>query len=439
MARGEFSNSDSDSSLGEREAHGDVAGVWVTDRLEDVSKHYAWATNTFGNKVFYGLFFKVDCCREHLQKVFRKNREWVFDKEGIFITHACVAYNRSLAKGDARLQFFSPDASLRVSKQNAARPSRLPFRVYPAIRKSVWHDFDADAQEQDLFPRGYPTAPNMEYPDAAAFKAARVQADPPCQPKHTKAPVTPWVEGNFAETSESEGDSDLEEVEKDIELEQPDAELRDADVPPWSFPKTSASSSNANALANVLRRDADTLAAASSEVKKLGAEVRQFETRWLEHVSTPRAKEFMHALQAKEIEYALASSAYSVSAKRAFVREEMRKRSRVRLHLLKRMEDLPGVYQPGRIKNKKRKSQCTWRYDWASGKIFLWSEFLKFYGSIPRQQLQAKWMKMLRAKDIPKERNWHGQPTSLDWCLDYFEDEYSEDNIHAWFKQLPRL
>ena len=56
MAVGNFSHSDNDSSMGDREFHDDKPGVYMTDRLKDVTEHYAWPCNVFGNNVFYGIF-----------------------------------------------------------------------------------------------------------------------------------------------------------------------------------------------------------------------------------------------------------------------------------------------------------------------------------------------------------------------------------------------
>ena len=78
MASGTFSHSDSNSSLGERERHGDYVGVWMTDRLEDASKHYAWPTDVFGNKAFYGFFFVLNVYWEHLQGIWKNKSRMGF-------------------------------------------------------------------------------------------------------------------------------------------------------------------------------------------------------------------------------------------------------------------------------------------------------------------------------------------------------------------------
>ncbi len=58
IASANFSESDEDLTYGERESHGQMYGVYSTDTLKDVSQYYAWASNVFGNKCFYGIFFE---------------------------------------------------------------------------------------------------------------------------------------------------------------------------------------------------------------------------------------------------------------------------------------------------------------------------------------------------------------------------------------------
>lgn len=114
----------------EREVHGAGEGVYVTDSLESVTDHYAWATTAFGDKSCSVIILSVLGSRERLVNDTSKlDREWIFHKEGVFVMHICVVHNKSIRQSRPRLQYFHPEAEFHVTPLHAPSEPRIQCLV----------------------------------------------------------------------------------------------------------------------------------------------------------------------------------------------------------------------------------------------------------------------------------------------------------------------
>ena len=74
--------------------------MYTTPQFDAWAGHYSWGCNVFGNKVFYGIGFRVVVCEKYIQQKYdHPNKstkvEWVSEPRGVFISHVVVTVNKT--------------------------------------------------------------------------------------------------------------------------------------------------------------------------------------------------------------------------------------------------------------------------------------------------------------------------------------------------------